>query len=200
MEARPLPKEQNADWKAHRCHLLAPPGRRPVDSRSLRLPLDPQAEALGLSVSEALTAAHEKVVTLPHWDVVLVEHPALLDAAGAGWGRCLGTRGEEQNSCDESGARHRASSIRHAKDGAQPPVQVEARGSAQPEGRFPSAALAKLPRPNKRSAVAIREPIVGLGVAGVERQTDAWIVVARVVQAVDRGEADVVLYPHGRLR
>jgi hypothetical protein len=48
--------------------------------------------------------------------------------------------------------------------------------------------------------VAIREPIVGLGVAGVERQTDAWIVVARVVQAVDRGEADVVLYPHGRLR
>ncbi len=82
----------------------------------------------------------------------------------------------------------------------QIPVQVEAQASAQLEGRFSSAALAKLPRRNKRSAVAIREPIVGLGVAGVERQTDAWIVVTRVVQAVDRGEADVVLYPDERLR
>ncbi len=143
---------------------------------------------------------HEKVVPLPHWDVVLVEHPALLDAAGVRWRRCLGTRGEEQSSCDESGARHRVSSLRRAEDGAQTPVQVEARGSAQLEGRFPSAALARLPRRNKRSAVAIREPIVGLGVAGVERQTDAWIVVTRVVQAVDRGEADVVLYPDERLR
>ncbi len=118
---RHLLKKQNADWKTRRCHLLAPPGRRPVDSRSLSLPLDPQAEALGLPVSEALTAAHEKVVPLAHWDVVLVEHPALLDAAGARWGRCLGTRGEEQNGCDESGTRHRASSLRHAEDGAQTP-------------------------------------------------------------------------------
>ena len=152
MGARHLLKKQNADWKARRCHLLAPPGRRPVDSRSLRLPLDPQAEALGLPVSEVLTAAYEKVVTLPHWDVILVEHPALLDVAGAGWGRYLGTRREEQNGCDESGARHRAPCLRHAEDGTQTPVQVEAQGSAQLEGRFPSAALAKLPRRNKRSA------------------------------------------------
>ncbi len=128
------------------------PRRRPVNSRSLRLPLDPQAEALGLPVSEVLTAAYEKVVTLPHWDVILVEHPALLDVAGAGWGRYLGTRREEQNGCDESGARHRAPCLRHAEDGTQTPVQVEAQGSAQLEGRFPSAALAKLPRRNKRSA------------------------------------------------
>ncbi len=60
-------------------------------------------------------------------------------------------------------------------------------------------ALARDPRRDKRSAVAIREPILGLGVAGVERQTDAWTVVTRVVQAVDRGEADVVLYPDEQL-
>ena len=56
---------------------------KPVDSRSSRLPFDPQAAALGLPVSEALTAAHEEVVPLPHWNVILVEHPALLDAPGA---------------------------------------------------------------------------------------------------------------------
>ena len=107
----PSPQGPHANWKPRRCQILAPPERQPVDCCCSRLPLNPQAEALGLSISEVLTAPHEKVVPLPHWDVVLVEHPALLDAAGAGWGRWLGTRGEEQDGCHEGGARHCASSL-----------------------------------------------------------------------------------------
>ncbi len=145
--------------KARRCHLLAPPGRRPVDCCSSRLPLNPQEEALGLSVSEALTAPHEKVVPLPHWDVVLVEHPALLDAAGAGWGRCLGTRGEEQDGCHESGARHRASSLGHAEDGAQTLVRCRRTCSSttSPGAVGDSDGLDPYPAENRRLCVKGRE-------------------------------------------
>ncbi len=154
-----VPRRVRQHRKAHRCHLLAPPERRRVDSRVSRLPLNPQEEALGLSVSEALTAPHEKVVPLPHGDVVLVEHPALPDAAGAGWGSCLGTRGEEQDGCHESGARHRASSLGHAEDGSQTLVRCirTCSSTTSPGAVGDSDGLDRYPAENRRLCVKGRE-------------------------------------------